>query len=145
MGFTRLNKAVLKGFIVLLFLSSGSGSTIAADEASSWVKIPGTYGHSGSRNRTPPPGDFWYADDRSVLNIRGVLNLTIADSEGLSWHVATSCVPQHPRYRQMNFSVVDTGHRGEWSPVGKDSRRNNAFKFICSRYGKLKHGEGYLP
>ena len=141
MNFNGLNKGVLKGCIVLLLLSSGS--SVAADKASSWIKVPGTYTSFTNRDGTTTPGDFWYADDRSVINIRSVLNLTIADSEGLRWHIATSCVPKHLRYRQMNFSVVGTDHQGEWSRIGTDARRNNAFKFICSRYEKVKHGESY--
>jgi hypothetical protein len=141
MSVKNWTKTIPRSLLLIFFLSI---SNLAATQPpSSWVKIPGTYGTSGSRDGSPTEGDFWYADDSSVINIRGVLNLTIADSEALQWHVATSCNPRYARYKQMTFSVVGTNHKGEWSPIGSDVRRNNAFKFICLRYGKVKHGGGY--
>jgi len=142
MSFIHPTKQLLRWFTLLLFVLSGN--TVAAAEPSvSWVKISGTYTEFTNRDGTTTPGDFWYADDNSIINIRDTLNLTIADSEGLTWHLLTSCNPRHSKYRQMNFSVAGTDHRGEWSPVGTDARRNSAFKFICSRYGKVKHGKSF--
>lgn len=141
MSFIHPTKQILRWFMLPLLILSGN--TVAAEPSTSWVKILGTYTEFANRDGTTTPGDFWYADDNSIINIRDTLNLTIIDSGWLTWNLATSCNPRHSKYRQMKFSVAETDHEGEWSPVGTDARRNSAFKFICSRYGKVKHGESF--
>jgi hypothetical protein len=142
MGIGHWSKITLRSLLLFLLLSASSNG-VAAETAPSWVKVPGTYEPSGSRDGTPAPGDFWYVDDTSVINIRGVLNVTVADSEDLQSHVATSCNPRHPRYQQLRFVTVETNYDFGWLSVNDKDTYKKVFKFICSRYGKVQHGQGY--
>jgi hypothetical protein len=83
-------------------------------------------------------------DQDSILNIRGALNFDIVDAKGNSHHAIAICTPSDRRYGQITFTALNgVSLRSNLRHPKPGSFQAKLFKFVCSKYGYLKHGESY--
>lgn len=115
---------------------SGSQTSEKVKAEPRWMAVPGT-----ADSKSNPT---LHVDQDSIGNVRGALNFDVVDVEGNSYHTVAICSPANPKYGQIAFTTMNgVSLTSNLSKPKPGSKTASLFKFACSKYGYLKHGEGY--
>jgi len=116
---------------------SGSVTSQKIKAEPRWIAVPCT---AASKKTT----DLLHIDQDSILKIRNALNFDVVDAKKNSYHAIAICTPSDRRYGQIAFTAMNgVNSSTKLSKPKPGSKEANLFKFVCSKYGYLKHGESY--